>query len=117
MSRSPEIWELLTPGGVLYVIQLLWSDPEGVDLSEELEPLLNAFEEIVRSVKEYNDIVQGPRAELQRWFSQHRRTRDDWRVSKEGLLQALQWVQKYVADNDGELPTDDRKGEAILDGF
>jgi len=62
-------------------------------------------------------MIKGPRAELQRWFSSHRRGRDVWRVSEEGLLQALQRVQKYVADNNDELPTDDREGEAIMDGF
>lgn len=105
------------PSGVLYVIQLLWSDPEGHGLSDELEPLLEAFEETVCSGGEYQDMIKGPRTELPRWFTQQHRRRDVRRVSEKGLLQALQRVQKYVAGNDGEPPTDDREGEAIMDGF
>jgi len=73
-------------------------------LSDELERLLEAFEATVRSGWESKYMIKGPRAEL-RWFSQHRRGRDVWRVSE------------YVAENTGELPTDDREGEAIVDGF
>jgi hypothetical protein len=72
------------PLGVLYVIQLLWSDPEGHDLSDELERLLEAFEATVRSGEEYKDMIKGPRAELQRWFSQHRHGRDVGELARMG---------------------------------
>jgi hypothetical protein len=40
-------------------------------LCDELELLLKAFEATVRSGGEHKDMVKGPQAELQSWFSQH----------------------------------------------
>ena len=103
--------ELLTPSGVLYVVQLLWSDPERHFSSDELEPLLNAFEATIRSGGEYKDMIKGPRAGLQRWFSQHRRGRDVWRVYLRGwivdsatLFTDRHWINSVIdwESDDGE---------------
>jgi hypothetical protein len=102
----------------------LHENPDEADMEKELEQIILAFEAMIRSAIEalsdrnpaiqpqYADLIRGPRAELQRWFSQHGRKRDVRRVSEKGLLRLFKMMRRYVDENG--WPREDAEGESIV---